>query len=86
MLASTTFTGIAESVPVVRRFAFAILTAKSKVYDSDGGHSSMVELQIVVLVVAGSSPVGHPVFVKCRFHCPVLGRGSFEGWAHRTVA
>ena len=30
----------------------------------DGGRSSMVELQIVVLVVAGSSPVGHPVFRK----------------------
>ena len=28
---------------------------------SDGGRSSMVEPQIVVLVVAGSSPVGHPV-------------------------
>ena len=25
-----------------------------------GGRSSMVELQIVVLAVAGSSPVGHP--------------------------
>ena len=29
-----------------------------------GGRSSMVEPQIVVLVVAGSSPVGHPVFKK----------------------
>ena len=28
---------------------------------NDGGHSSMVELQIVVLAVAGSSPVGRPV-------------------------
>ena len=27
-----------------------------------GGRSSMVEPQIVVLVVAGSSPVGHPDF------------------------
>ncbi len=26
----------------------------------NGGRSSMVELQIVVLAVAGSSPVGHP--------------------------
>ena len=26
-----------------------------------GGYSSMVEPQIVVLVVAGSSPVGHPI-------------------------
>ena len=31
---------------------------------SDGGRSSMVEPQIVVLVVAGSSPVGHPFFGK----------------------
>jgi hypothetical protein len=30
----------------------------------DGGRSSMVEPQIVVLVVAGSSPVGHPFFGK----------------------
>ena len=30
---------------------------------SDGGRSSMVEPQIVVLVVAGSSPVGHPEFL-----------------------
>ena len=27
-----------------------------------GGRSSMVEPQIVILVVAGSSPVGHPIF------------------------
>ncbi len=33
---------------------------------SDGGRSSMVELQIVVLVVAGSSPVGHPIFFKSQ--------------------
>ena len=31
---------------------------------SDGGRSSMVEPQIVVLVVAGSSPVGHPFCEK----------------------
>ena len=30
----------------------------------DGGRSSMVEPQIVVLVVAGSSPVGHPISVR----------------------
>lgn len=33
----------------------------------DGGRSSMVEPQIVVLVVAGSSPVGHPIPLL-RFH------------------
>ena len=27
---------------------------------ANGGRSSMVELQIVILAVAGSSPVGHP--------------------------
>ena len=40
-------------------FAFAIPNLKSR-FERDGGHSSMVELQIVVLAVAGSSPVGHP--------------------------
>ena len=34
---------------------------------NDGGRSSMVEPQIVVLVVAGSSPVGHPVFKKVNW-------------------
>ena len=28
---------------------------------NNGDRSSMVELQIVVLAVAGSSPVGHPI-------------------------
>ena len=28
----------------------------------DGGRSSMVEPQIVILVVAGSNPVDHPIF------------------------
>jgi hypothetical protein len=32
----------------------------------------MVEPQIVVLVVAGSSPVGHPVFKKVNW-CEVKG-------------
>ena len=32
-----------------------------------GGHSSMVESKLVELVVAGSSPVGHPTFPKGRF-------------------
>ncbi len=44
-----------------RPFAFAKAREKSKVL-RDGGHSSMVEPQIVVLAVAGSSPVGHPAF------------------------
>ncbi len=29
-----------------------------------GGCSSMVEPQIVILVVAGSSPVDHPIFTS----------------------
>jgi hypothetical protein len=43
---------------------FAKKNSNFKVFfrDNDGGRSSMVEPQIVVLVVAGSSPVGHPVF------------------------
>ena len=41
------------------RFAFAIQNLKSR-FERDGGRSSMVELQIVILAVAGSSPVGHP--------------------------
>ncbi len=32
--------------------------------EADGGRSSMVELQIVVLAVAGSSPVGRPAFLR----------------------
>lgn len=32
--------------------------------DKNGGRSSMVEPQIVILVVAGSSPVGHPTFFQ----------------------
>ena len=48
---------------IFRPFAFAIPNLKSR-FERDGGHSSMVELQIVVLAVAGSSPVGHP---RARF-------------------
>src|SRR6478672_12745790 len=47
---------------MVWRFGFAIGNLKPKIWDSGGGHSSMVEPQIVVLVVAGSSPVGHPAY------------------------
>ena len=44
----------------------------------NGGRSSMVELQIVILAVAGSSPVGHPT------HSTLLTRvhGCF---AHRSI-
>lgn len=55
------------------RFAFANGNLKSR-FERDGGHSSMVELQIVVLAVAGSSPVGHPI----PFHLAVFGR-QFPG-------
>ena len=50
----------ASGVPFSSRFAFAIQNLKSR-FGRDGGHSSMVELQIVILAVAGSSPVGHPI-------------------------
>ena len=40
-------------------FDFANRRGKSRV-QRDGGRSSMVEPQIVVLAVAGSSPVDHP--------------------------
>jgi hypothetical protein len=42
---------------------------------NDGGRSSMVELQIVVLVVAGSSPVGHP-----RVRVPLAFRAILGFW------
>src|SRR5437762_12731145 len=42
------------------RFPFAKSARKTRIRISVGGRSSMVELQIVVLAVAGSSPVGHP--------------------------
>ena len=32
-----------------------------------GGYSSMVEPQIVVLDVAGSSPVGHPILSEASY-------------------
>ena len=46
---------------------------------SDGGRSSMVEPQIVVLVVAGSSPVGHPIF-KSQNPNPKLQILDFGLW------
>ena len=45
----------------------------------DGGRSSMVEPQIVVLVVAGSSPVGHPIF-KSQNPSPKLQILDFGFW------
>ena len=43
----------------------------------DGGRSSMVEPQIVVLVVAGSSPVGHPSSLnRCCDRFRLRKRGS----------
>jgi hypothetical protein len=58
------------------RFPFAKGPRKTRIRTSVGGRSSMVELQIVVLAVAGSNPVGHP---RARFaarnpktQCPSL--------------
>lgn len=42
-----------------------------------GGRSSMVELQIVILVVAGSSPVDHPTFASSQ-----KGMSSSQHWLH----
>ncbi len=53
---------LAGNMPDGGAFAFAICALKFKFPAQDGGRSSMVEPQIVVLVVAGSSPVGHPFF------------------------
>jgi hypothetical protein len=50
----------APRMPQVGRFGFA-KEADKTIVQRDGGHSSMVEPQIVVLAVAGSSPVDHPV-------------------------
>ncbi len=35
----------------------------------NGGRRSMVDPQFVVLVVAGSSPVGHPIPPSLSFFC-----------------
>ena len=55
-------------------FAFAIQNLKSR-FERDGGRSSMVELQIVILAVAGSSPVGHPA-LDFGFRISDCGKGS----------
>src|SRR5947207_332329 len=52
-------------------FTFAIGRLKST-FQVDGGRSSMVELQIVILAVAGSSPVGHPCPVAIRHERLIL--------------
>lgn len=52
----------ADGVPAARGFPFANKARKTRIRTSVGGRSSMVELQIVILAVAGSSPVGHPSF------------------------
>jgi hypothetical protein len=53
-----------------------ILSSYSRV--SDGGRSSTVEPQIVVLVVAGSSPVGHP---ESKFGARDPTSSDFEAWS-----
>ena len=45
---------------------------------SDGGRSSTVEPQIVVLVVAGSSPVGHPALGLQFAICDSGGSRTFR--------
>ena len=50
---------------------------------NDGGRSSMVEPQIVVLVVAGSSPVGHPAsqIPNSKSQAPTRLTLGFGAWA-----
>ena len=56
---------VASSVPAVRLGPLPLQSQISNLKsESAGGHSSMVEPQIVVLVVAGSSPVDHPIFFE----------------------
>ncbi len=57
---AASITRLRKRAPCHEAFAFANAAAKTKVPPAFGGHSSMVELQIVILAVAGSSPVGHP--------------------------
>src|ERR1700730_12426273 len=55
----------ATRVPA-ERFSFAKIARKTRIRTSVGDRSSMVELQIVILAVAGSSPVGHPRALRAR--------------------
>jgi len=41
-----------------------------------GGHSSMVESKLVELAVAGSSPVGHPIFRFAKNAAPKRSVGG----------
>ncbi len=54
-----------SSADLVGRSNFSLFKPQIIAYPSrpsNGGRSSMVEPQIVILVVAGSSPVDHPIF------------------------
>ena len=62
------------------RFTFAFPSVKSR-FRFDGGRSSMVELQIVVLAVAGSSPVGRPPTQQSN---PLLSKSERLNCRHWT--
>ena len=53
--------------------SFAIPNLKTR-FERYGGRSSMVELQIVILAVAGSSPVGHPFRWEAVYLCQLIVR------------
>ncbi len=79
---AASITHVRKRAPCHEAFAFANAAAKTKVPPAFGGHSSMVELQIVILAVAGSSPVGHPPPVCRKTTLPFrreadAGRGNF---------
>ena len=52
--------------------------AKPRLLAGSGGRSSMVEPQIVVLDVAGSSPVDHPIFAGGENAAPKHSEGGLE--------
>ena len=59
----------ADGVPIWEGFPFAKTVRKTRIRTSVGDRSSMVELQIVILAVAGSSPVGHPPALRWHVRC-----------------
>jgi hypothetical protein len=68
------------SFTLVRRDAFTRIASRD-VIGLNGDRSSMVELQFVVLAVAGSSPVGRPSPLSRNLQeLLLLGIGFFRGF------
>ena len=51
------------TTPIVTNLTDA---ANKPIYQPVGGRSSTVESKLVELVVAGSNPVGHPIFISAH--------------------